>query len=28
MWGMVPEENVLGKAFFLFWPIPRVGTVH
>lgn len=28
MWGMVPEENVLGKAFFLFWPVTRVGPVY
>jgi len=26
-WGQVPEENVLGKAFFVFWPPTRVGPV-
>lgn len=27
-WGVVPRENVLGKAFFVFWPISRMGPVH
>ncbi len=26
-WGVIPEGNVLGKAFFVFWPIPRIGPV-
>jgi len=26
-WGLVPEANVLGKAFFVFWPPPRVRPV-
>ncbi|HEY3396818.1 MAG TPA: signal peptidase I [Armatimonadota bacterium] len=23
-WGPLPRENVLGKAFCIFWPVPRV----
>lgn len=23
MWGFVPRRNVVGKAFFVFWPISR-----
>lgn len=26
-WGTVPEANVLGKAFFVFWPPTRMGLV-
>jgi signal peptidase I len=27
-WGLVPYDNVLGKAFFLFWPPARMKPVH
>ncbi len=27
VWGFVPEENILGKAFFVFWPVLRMGPV-
>jgi signal peptidase I len=27
-WKYVPAENVLGKAFFVFWPLTRVGPVY
>jgi len=27
-WHFVPAENVLGKAFFLFWPPTRLKPVH
>ncbi|MCD6405094.1 MAG: signal peptidase I [Planctomycetes bacterium] len=27
VWGFVPEENILGKAFFVFWPMLRMGPV-
>ena len=23
-WGFVPEENIVGKAFFIFWPPHRI----
>jgi len=26
-WGFVPRKNVIGKAFFLYWPINRIRTV-
>jgi len=26
-WGVIPERNVLGKAFFVFWPVTRIGSV-
>lgn len=27
-WGMVPLENVVGKAFFVYWPPPYWGVVN
>lgn len=26
-WGPVPEENIKGKAWFIHWPISRIGFV-
>lgn len=26
-WGFIPRENILGKAFFVFWPPGRLGPV-
>ena len=26
-WGYVPEENVIGKAMFRFWPLDRMGKL-
>ena len=27
-WGFVPEGNLMGKAFFRYWPPRRVGFLH
>lgn len=27
-WGGVPLENVMGKAFFRYWPPSRIGTIQ
>jgi signal peptidase I len=27
LWGFVPRENFIGKAFVRFWPLNRVGTI-
>lgn len=26
-WGPVPEENVIGEAFFRYWPLSRIGPL-
>ena len=26
-WGSVPKENVLGRVWFCYWPLDRVGAV-
>lgn len=26
-WGYVPEDNIVGKAFFIFWPPYRIGIL-
>jgi len=28
MWGQVPERLMLGRAFFVFWPLDRIGTIR
>jgi signal peptidase I len=27
-WGLVPEENIFGKAVFRYWPITRLGLIE
>lgn len=27
IWGFLPEKNVIGRAFFRFWPLNRIGGV-
>jgi len=27
-WGGVPVENVMGKAFFRYWPLSRIGFIR
>ncbi|MEE8360431.1 MAG: signal peptidase I [Candidatus Omnitrophota bacterium] len=27
-WGFVPEKNLIGKAFFLYWPLNRIRKVE
>lgn len=27
VWGTVPEDNILGKAFMIYWPLTRVDLV-
>jgi signal peptidase I len=26
--GYVPRGNIIGKAVFIYWPLPRIGFVH
>jgi signal peptidase I len=26
-WGFVPKKNITGKAWFIYWPLSRSGTV-
>lgn len=26
-WGFVPRKNIIGKAFFLYWPINRIRVI-
>ena len=26
-WGFVPKENILGKAFLIYWPVNRIRTI-
>ena len=26
-WGLLPKENIIGRAAFTFWPINRISTV-
>ena len=27
-WGFLPEERIVGRAVFLFWPFNRVKTLN
>ncbi len=27
VWGFLPEENIIGRAIFRFWPIDRLGAI-
>jgi signal peptidase I len=27
-WGMVPRQNIYGKAVFVYWPLEDLGAVH
>jgi signal peptidase I len=26
-WGFVPKDNMIGKAIFIYWPIPRMKVI-
>jgi len=26
-WGPVPRDNLIGQAFFTYWPPKRIGTL-
>ena len=27
VWGFVPRKNFIGRAFWRFWPLNRIGTL-
>lgn len=27
MWGLVPQENIYGKAVFRYWPVNKIGSI-
>ncbi|AER66259.1 signal peptidase I [Thermovirga lienii DSM 17291] len=27
-WGFVPKENLIGPAFFRYWPLSRIGGIY
>jgi signal peptidase I len=27
VWGPVPEDDLIGEAFFVYWPLDRLGTL-
>ena len=28
IWGFLPEQNVIGRAWFRFWPLSRIGYIY
>jgi signal peptidase I len=28
VWGMCPDENVIGRALFRYWPVVRIGSIE
>ncbi len=28
VWGFLPQQNIIGRAFFRFWPLDRFGLVE
>lgn len=27
-WGFVPRKNLIGQAFFIYWPLTRLGPIY
>ncbi len=27
VWGPVPEDDIIGSAFFIYWPLDRIGLI-
>ena len=27
-WGPVPQKDIIGKAFFRYWPMNQIGLIH
>ncbi len=27
-WGLVPRDNIYGKAVFVYWPLQKLGLLH
>ena len=27
IWGFLPQENIIGKAIFTFWPLEHIGKI-
>ena len=27
-WGFVPHKNLIGQAFFIYWPLTRLGPIY
>jgi signal peptidase I len=28
MWGLVPRDNIYGKAVFRYWPVSKIGSIE
>jgi signal peptidase I len=28
IWGFLPQENIIGKAVWRFWPLTRIGSIY